>query len=257
MIQEPSSGNNSLSDLLVVEGFAGVAVAAVFYLPKASLLLPLFALPLVFVVPGYALTAMLFPKRESGYAELLAYSLGLSLVVDILGGLLINLTAQGLSLASWCLWLGSVTLCSSIIAALRRPRERRVGIPLRLNLSPAQGLMLALSLALAVGAILIVRDTAVQPSNFTELWVLPSKTADANVSQLGVRNLESVKVAYKLEVQVGNDIVYSVPIELQPGESFVRSMVLTPPQKEVQVLLYRSDNPTQVYREVTLQSSGN
>jgi uncharacterized membrane protein len=258
MIQELSLANRNLIDLLVVEIFAIVAVAAVLSSAATAAVLPLFALPLVFVVPGYALTVMLFPKRKFGYPELLAYSLGLSLVADILGGLVINATSQGLNVSSWTLWLGAVTLCSSIIAALRRPPDFNPGWRLlRLNLSVPQGLMLGLSVIVAVSAIMLARDRATPSSSFTELWVLPATTVDPNGIQFGVRNLESAKMEYSLEVKEGNEIVYTASIDLLPGETWTRAMVLQIPRNEVQVLLYRADNPAQVYREVSLPSREN
>ncbi len=250
-------GNRNLTDLLVMEIFAIAAVAAAVASGERAAVLPLLALPLVFVVPGYALTAMLFPKRIFGYPELIGYSLGLSLVADILGGLVINATPRGLDAASWTLWLGSVTLCSSIIAAVRRPRDLPGWSPFRLNLSVAQGLMLGLSIVVAVGAIVIARDRATQSSSrFTELWVLPAQAVDSNAIQFGVRNLESARMEYRLEVQAGKDLVYTAPLDLLPGETWTRAMALQIPRNEVKVLLYRADNPAQVYREVVLRSNG-
>lgn len=250
--------NRNLIDLLVVEIFAIVAVAAVLSSAATAAVLPVFALPLVLVVPGYALTVMLFPKHKFGYPELFAYSLGSSLVADILGGLVINATPQGLNASSWILWLGTVTLCSSIIAALRRPPDFNPGWHLlRLNLSVPQGLMLGLSVIVAVSAIMLARDRATPSSSFTELWVLPAETVGLGTIQFGVRNLESAQMEYRLDLKVGDEVVYTAPIDLSPSETWARTMVLQTPRNEVRVLLYRSDKPEQVYREVMLRGSEN
>src|SRR6266516_7404066 len=54
------------------------------------------ALPLVFVLPGYTLTAALFHNRSLGVPARLLFSFGLSLAIDILGGLILNLLPTGL-----------------------------------------------------------------------------------------------------------------------------------------------------------------
>jgi hypothetical protein len=52
-------------------------------------------LPLVLVLPGYAVTAALFPNRSLGVPERLVFSLGLSVAIVVLGGLLLNVTPFG------------------------------------------------------------------------------------------------------------------------------------------------------------------
>ena len=244
------------TDLLVITLFVVIAVAILLSSAASPVLLPVLALPLVFIVPGYALTAMLFPERDFQFAELLAYSLGLSLVADILGGLVLNFTALGLNRVSWTMWLGAVTLTCSFVATFRRSSRSPTRVPLRWSTSLAQGLVLGLSLLTATGAIMIAREWATQPSDVTELWVLPNP-ADGNMIQFGVRNLEDTRVIYRLEVEVGNDRVLQTSIDLPSGETWARSMVLTQPQQDVQVVLYLEDNPTEVYRQVALKKSRN
>src|SRR5438105_797407 len=68
------------------------------------------ALPLVFILPGYALTEVLFRKRSLGAPERLLFSIGLSLAIAILSGLILNLLPGGLQAISWALWLGLFTV---------------------------------------------------------------------------------------------------------------------------------------------------
>src|SRR5207249_3376625 len=79
------------------------------------------ALPLVFVLPGYTLTEILFHKRSLDISHRLVLSLGLSLAIDILGGFMLNLLPGGLQAISWAVLLGLFTaVCSLFVVYLRR-----------------------------------------------------------------------------------------------------------------------------------------
>jgi hypothetical protein len=109
---------------------------------------------LVLVLPGYALTAALLPRRSLGRPELALCVLGLSLAVAALGGLLLNFAGH-LSRPSWDSLLSVVTVgccaiagrrrttdgtSSRVSGAVRNPGPSRLGLP-RLALP---GLALAL-----------------------------------------------------------------------------------------------------------------
>jgi uncharacterized membrane protein len=247
------------TDLVAVVALTVLAVAAVLLQVNNIIAIPLLALPLVFVLPGYALTAVLFPKGGLGLPETLAFSLGLSLATDIVGGLVINLTPQGLAVLPWMLFLVSVTLGASAIAARRRPqRLELVASQSGIGLNVGQIFLFGLSIVLVVSAVMIVRIQLAQPSTqFTELWTLPNSALGQNAVDVGIRNSEVGKTEYKLEIQVGGNRVYeSSPIALLPGETWEQVIPLPiPAAGDMQVLLYRADNPGKVYRQVMLRSS--
>src|SRR3954454_24445758 len=107
----------------------------------------LVALPFALVLPGLALTLALFPAGALDGAERLLFSLGLSLAVTALGGLVLHLTPWGLRPASWALLLGAITLAAGVAAFLRRRGRPRVEGPVqpRRGLSGAQALCCALA----------------------------------------------------------------------------------------------------------------
>jgi uncharacterized membrane protein len=260
MIQEYGMVSRNFTDLLVVVALTILAAVTIF-LPVNNLIgLPLLALPLVFLLPGYSLTAVLFPKSGLGFSETLTFSLGLSLAVDIVGGLIINLTPQGFSAFSWGVFLDSVTLCGCIVAALRRSRHFDLGWShFNLGLDVGQGVMLGLSIVVAASAILFARDWAAPTSaSFTELWAQPASALRQDRVDVGVRNSEAEKTEYKLQVQAGGDLVYESPsIVLSPGETWEK--VVTLPisvNVDVQAFLYRMDDPGKIYRQVVLRSDG-
>jgi len=77
---------------------------------------------LVLVLPGYALTAALLPRRSLGRPELALCVLGLSLAVAALGGLLLNFAGH-LSRPSWDSLLSVVTVGCCAIAGRRRTTD--------------------------------------------------------------------------------------------------------------------------------------
>ncbi len=218
----------------------------------------LFVLPLVFMLPGYALTIALFPRGRLQTAETLAFSLGLSLAAVVGGGVLLNTTPFGLEALPWTVYLTAVTLGGCAVAAFKRRREEQAA-PVRfsLGLSPLQVCLSALSLLVLVGALWIARDPSIQPTtNFTGLWARPAALLGQSAYDVGVYNSESSRMEYKLEVKAEGVLVYEAsPIALAPGETWERVLRFdTLVSGEVLVLLYRLDRPGGVYRYVVSRS---
>src|SRR5438874_6431419 len=106
-------------DLFAVVAITSIAVALAFVVPAGNMPGRIFTLPLALVLPGYALISALFPKRELGGSERVVFSVGLSLIIVILGGLVLNLTPFGLRTNSWAVYLGAITLGASGVALIR------------------------------------------------------------------------------------------------------------------------------------------
>lgn len=94
-----------------------------------SILIPFTILPFrialgllfVFLLPGYALIAALFPRKEDlDWTERVALSLGFSVVVTSLIGLLLNYTSWGIKLNSVLISLSFFIISMSAVAAFRR-----------------------------------------------------------------------------------------------------------------------------------------
>jgi len=103
------------TNLLVVIILTIVAVVLVFIVPSQWLPLRVLTLPLAFVLPGYALMRALFPGKPFGNAERITFSLGISVSIVILGGLVLNSTTFGLQARSWAVLLGVITLTASAV----------------------------------------------------------------------------------------------------------------------------------------------
>jgi uncharacterized membrane protein len=248
--------NRNFADLVVVAALAILAAVAKLLPIDNPAIVSLVALPLIFLLPGYSLMAAFFPKAGLGFPETLTFSIGLSLAADIVGGLAINLTPQGLAALPWTIFLASVTLGGCGVAALSRHRHVEPSPSWSgLGLSVGQILLLGLSVVVVAGALMLVRDPSVQPSaSFTELWIRPASVSGQSVFDVGIRNSEPGEMAYRLEVKAGRDLVDEYPsITLSPGETWERVIMFQIPENgNVQAFLYRTDSPTAVYRQVVL-----
>src|SRR5260370_5311526 len=109
------------------------------------------ALPLARVLTGYTLTEVLFRKRSLNAPERLVLSLGLSLAIDVLSGLFLNVLLVGLQATSWAVLLGLLTVVFSLLAAyLRRGVPASGTQPLRFRLSIYQGILFGLAISVAI-----------------------------------------------------------------------------------------------------------
>lgn len=218
------------------------------------------ALPLVFVLPGYILTELMFHKRSLDVSHRLLFSLGLSLAIDILGGLILNLLPAGLHGTSWAVLLGLLTMVFSLpVAYLRRGAGMNGARPLRVRLSIFGFILFGLATVIAVFSILSAAFGAAQQPRpgFTQLWMLPAAQTRKGCSvRLGVRSFESTPVTYRIEMTKGGagGTTWS-PVVLAPQQEWVQLVPILPGATgnvAVEVKLYRVDKPQTVYREVNL-----
>ena len=256
--------NHRSVDIFAVVAITLVAAVLALLVPADIVLIRILTLPLVLVLPGYALTSALFPRRALGVPERLVFSLGLSLSIVILGGLALNWTPFGLRASSWAVLLSGITLGASAVALVRRrgqsmsaPGWLRVG---NVGLTFRWRLLLGLAGIMVCGAVAVsIIGAERQPyAGFTQLWILPAGGANAeNAVRLGVSNMESTAMEYRLAVNVDGKVVKEWPsIDLEPHEKWEATLVLpsTGPVgvARVEADLYRANAPTTIYRHVVL-----
>jgi hypothetical protein len=101
--------------------------------PAVAVLRALAGLPLVLVLPGYALSTLLLPAGSAlpGHVNRVLWHCiwvtGLSLAVTVLGGLALNLTPAGLTRASWAISLTVLTMVALAASACLRAWRSRAG----------------------------------------------------------------------------------------------------------------------------------
>ena len=253
-------------DILVVAAITIVAVALAFILPPDWVPGRILTLPIALILPGYALTSVLFPRREFGIPERFLFSLALSLVSVIMGGLVLNWTPWGLRTDSWAVILGGLTLGACAVALVRRRgREQDISTTGRfsagyIGLNVRQGLLLGLAALIVCGAVAVsIIGAERQPyPGFTQLWILPAGGSNPqNAVHLGVNNMESTAMEYRLAVSVDGKVVKDWPsIDLNSQGKWEATLLI--PQSghagtaKIEADLYRMDAPTTIYHHVVL-----
>src|SRR5947199_10727937 len=129
------------ADLIGAICFALLGIAWALLSNRPLLVGVLLAIPLVFILPGYTLTRAFFRRQPGdplsassnglilqprlkigqpfGAVDLKVFSLGLSLVIDVVTALPLNLIPVGLQWHSWTFSLGLVTLMFALLAYMR------------------------------------------------------------------------------------------------------------------------------------------
>ncbi len=255
-------------DDLVAIGLATAVLLAMIVLVPDSLLRIIVGLPFVLFFPGYALISALYPRRDDlNGIERLALSLGLSLAIVPLVGLILNFTPWGIRLGPIVISLTLFIAGASIIAANQRKRlsaTERFPADARFVLRALQRLPWpALAVSTAVVALVLLlgfRYGVLGGSRvgeaFTEFYVLgPSGKAEGYPKRLlaeqtgkvilGVINHEGQATQYSIQVRAGSDFLQGLgPITLSNNGTWENqvSFSLTHAGKRVKVefLLFKN-----------------
>ena len=254
-------------DLAFVCAFALTALAITMLGVTTPALRLLFGLPLALVLPGYALTAALFPRRSLDRTDQALFTLSLSLSTVILCGFVLNRTPWGLRPESWAAALSDVTLGGSLIAFARRhlipageasvARAEPATRP-RLSLSGGQGLLFGLAIAVIAGGILLARgEAALQPApDVVQLWMLPGDTAASPTLRVGLNSVGQAAGDFRLQIERGGYIIHEWPsLNIVPGQQWQQTLSLHGPQPgsgPFEARLYRAEEPNVMYRRVAL-----
>ncbi len=249
-------------DLLVVLVLAGAGAILVIAPISIAWLRAVLAAPMVLFAPGYAISAAAAGGRRVNWPERLLLSLGLSIMVVILGGLALNLTPWKLRVDTWVVFLAGLTLVACVIALVRRhhapaaPREAAPSVNIRLG----QVLIVGLAVVVAAGAIGVARTPLPgrDIQGYTLLWALPGEGENACTIRYGMTSGELTSTAYRLEILRNSQPFQIWPvITLAPGDKWEQSVQVPPDLTGKSVLvntvLYLVDKPGVVYRQVTLR----
>lgn len=255
--------HRSHTDLLVVSLLALLAaVIGALSGDGSNVLRASLSLPLVLFLPGYALSAALLPDGRAGLAERILLSLGLSIAIAALGGLLLNFLPSGLTPGSWRWLLLGVTLTAAGYAWWRRQRERIPGPGRLVTQISVREVALLSSAALLIGLALGLSALGVGPtapnartdSPFTQFWAVPSQSGQQYVVRVGLQNYESESVTYRVTLESDGYLVAEWPqVALEDGEAWQVQATMPPTMSghEVTANAYRAGE-TEPYRQVRL-----
>ena len=226
---------NFPKDLAVILAWLAITVAMI-YVPvvNETFLRVIFAVPVILFIPGYVLIAALFPeKRSIDGIERFALSVGLSIAVVPLIGLVLNYTPFGIRLDPIVTALVIFILIMMLITLFRRalvPEEERFAVPfeqvkptLKTEFFPKDGSKLDKALSwILIAAILVAAVTTVyviafpkDGEKFTEFYILgadkmadnyPEKffTGTEQFVWVGIGNHEYRNVTYTVETLLLN-----------------------------------------------------
>lgn len=235
---------------------ASLASLFLMVLPFGGLPKALALVPLVLVLPGYAISAAMFMPGSITRGERLAYTLSLSVGAAAIGGLAWQLLF-GLSRASWAFVLVAIALVAARIARRRRAAmssdsaKRRSRLP-RLGLPTALAILAAVVLTVVAVNVAIegMRDQRAE-SHFSSFWALPHGPSGKSV-EIGVQNHQGAVYVYRINVTRAG-----IPVWLWKGRlgaHKLKQVVLNfrgiPSAAPLVVTLYKSGVP---YRRVELQ----
>jgi uncharacterized membrane protein len=248
-------------DLAATAALATVAALIVMLGPGLLPLRVILALPLVVALPGYSLTAALFPDREIDWARRLVLSVALSLCLGVVIGLALNLMPFGLRAGPWAAALLCVTLIATAVAVVRRRRRRPIE-PVTTRILRVRFVDVALILAAACvlgGAVAFARTplTAKKAQGYTALWLLRGSGKETATLRVGVTSGELNPMTYRLVVRLGPRVVYERRrFPLQPGEEVDEVLDLggtaSASRQAIEALLYLENRPQSIYRVVRL-----
>lgn len=228
----------------------------------------IFGVLLALALPGYALSAAAFRMRSVRSAERAALTLGISLSVAVLGGLVLDALPGGLETQTWLFLLGGVTVGASVVALWRRtrhayatrilePRPMALPSPETLQKAPPFGLnretaayiarilqkklrrapyrpILIGGLAFAVfltGIVIAVNGAVAQQTAtaVTQLWMLPDTKAPTTL-HLGIHTAAATPTEYRLALSI-NGVAYSSwnPIFLNATDTWEVSVTMPTP----------------------------
>ncbi len=249
-----------LNDLLIVVAVACLSAVVIVLAPGLPVLRAVCSILLVLVLPGYALAAALLPGRFLDLPQRILFSLGLSLVVAVLTGLILNQLNQPLQLNTWDVVLAVFTIIMALVAAWRKRSlgaQPAAGYPYRFRPSWREGLLLVLALLVAGAALQLARLPTSNPSvsGYTMLWIVPASDG-TNQVRVGVDSQEFTPTRYNLQVLNNGRLLQQwTDVAVEPGNTWQTSIGITttaPLTNTIEARLYRSDQPDQVYRHVSL-----
>jgi Protein of unknown function (DUF1616) len=248
-------------DLLAAVAIAAVAAVVVSLVPGLHAMKIALSLPLLLCLPGYSLTAALFPPAALEPARRLLLSLALSIALAVVIGLVLNLLPFGLRLASWAISLVVVIAGACAVAAFRR-RDRSAPTGIRVPRLSATGLALLFAAAAIIGAAVAFARTplpAKRVQGYTALWLLPVGAAGADTVRVGAASGELETTRYRLVILVRRRPAYVRRLVLRPGQRVEQTLELgrlaTAPHIRIDALLYRENDPRSIYRRASFWTS--
>lgn len=256
----------------------GLLLVIVFFSDFLRIIL---GLPFALFLPGFLLTAVLFPKKDEidGLTRI-TISVGLSIIIVPLIGLLLNYLSLGVKLLPMMLsliFLDTFLLFLSWYRRTNLPEEKRFSLTLTIDLlkwsNKTKETNIIHAALLITGFLLIFTSVFILSSpktdkNFTEFYItgLDDITAgypkQLQVGENGtvkavIVNNEHQKTRYRMDILVDGDIFQTIsPIDIENQEKQEITVLFNTEELEdlvnVEFLLYRDGQDMKPYRQLRL-----
>jgi uncharacterized membrane protein len=275
------------SDLFFVLAITVLTIFFVFVPPfEKTAFRVILGLPVVLFLPGYALIAALFPRKNDLDAiERFALSFGLSIAAVPLIGLALNFTPWGIRLLPIII---SLTLFISIMVFIAHSRRLEIqenekfDVHLKKIYDSIKSdafskpenrtdriltVVLLISIILAILMLVFVIVTPKQGEKFTEFYLLgtggkaegyPTDLTAGNTASVivGVVNHEYATMNYTLRVKIKEKLLNEQQILLEHNQTWEKPVIFTPVSEgismKLEFLLYKENNFTIPYRDTHL-----
>ena len=232
-------------DLVLVVGLAIGGLLAALLTDLYPVIRGVLSVPLLIALPGYSLTAALIPDRQSlGRTERTVLGVGMSIVLVILCGLLLNLLPAGITNVTVSVSLAAFSLAATAVGLLRRrgQPDHEPAVDLdgpeigdapeavvgrrreRPNGYGPEFLALAVILTVAAVFVGVLGAVRAPSTQFTQFWLLTG--SDPNVIQVGIRDEEGQPIQYRIEVETQGQVLRSAEIDLGQGDDTVQTIKL-------------------------------
>ncbi len=264
---------------------AGITVVTLLLLPVILFVEGPFrvalALPFALVFPGYSLLAALFPRRDDlPGVRRLAFSIGGSIVILSLAGLVLNFTTWGIQPLPVFIALSIFILATSFIGWRRQeelPQADRLSLHIgaivpgwggKGRLNRALSVFLIVAVAVAAGSLGYAITTPKLSESYTEFYIAPAEggtedyPTEINLGEslsltVVVVNHEQEPGSYRIRVDVdGASYGWLETGILDPEGEWQEAVTITPPARgenqKVQLYLY-AGAATEPYLERPLQ----
>ncbi len=273
------------TDLKIILGLTAVSVFSVIAPPlDGSVLRILMGIIIILFLPGYSVTAAIFTKKgDIDGIERIALSIGLSVAVAPLLGLILNYTPFGIRLVPVVAALAIFIFLMSALALYRRGMlDESERFQFEMGWKdfkedtgwkefPCSGRILMLVLIVAIvssiGTLVYVTSKSGQRERFTEFYILGEDmraegypavlgVGEEGRVNVGIRNNEYGRVNYTVLVKTGDTVLGKRSVVLEHGQNVTYLQTFSIPEKgerkKVEFLLYKNGSADIPYRALHL-----
>jgi uncharacterized membrane protein len=247
-----------MSYAMAIGLISSLGLIAVLLLPPLLALVVL--IPYLLFLPGSALVFAFFPHFiQKSRMEMLILSIGLSFVVLVIEGIILNMVSPwGVSALSWMIFTGLFSFLIYGLGLLQGRQLFPLEIP-QVNFSNQGMWQTIVPLFLLIPIMLIVLIAGIQfrtirAAPLTQIWMLPDVHDNSIQLSIGIHNMEQRDTVYYLDVVLDDRVVETLDaISVSAGATSETAINLdgTANAQTITVTLYTDPNRETAYRTLS------